>query len=133
MNLNKTFKIQNVRSLNLSQEITKTRTKINALTHESDDVIFIINCQIGKNKATVQREFLNCKNGPYTTYFNSESSRAAGVGIAIKMNADIDVLDVVKDDSDRILILKTMMDQTMNQTMTQTKTKTIILNILRHY
>ena len=111
MNLNKTFKIQNVRSLNLSQEITKTRTKINALTHESDDVIFIINCQIGKNKATVQREFLNCKNGPYTTYFNSESSRAAGVGIAIKMNADIDVLDIVKDDNDRILILKTMMDQ----------------------
>ena len=70
MNLNKTFKIQNVRSLNLSQGIEKARTKINALTHESDDVIFI-NSQNGKNKSHVQREFMNCKNGLYTTYFNS--------------------------------------------------------------
>ena len=110
MNLNKNFKIQNVRSLNLSQGIDKTRTKINALTHESDDVIFIINSQIGKNKSLVQREFMNCKNGPYITYFYSESSRAAGVGIEIRMNADIDVLDIVKDDNDRIIILKTMIE-----------------------
>ena len=53
MNSDKTFKIQNVRSVNLSN---KTRTKINALTHESDDVIFIINCQIGKNKSTAKMD-----------------------------------------------------------------------------
>ena len=108
MNLNTSFKIQNVRSLNLSQGIDKTRKKINALTHESNDVIFIINAQVGQHKKTVQREFMTCKNGPYLTYFNSKSSRAAGVGIAIKFGAKIEVLDIEKDDQDRILILKTM-------------------------
>ena len=110
MNLNATFKIQNVRSLNLSQDIDKTRRKINALTHESDDVIFIINSQVGQHKARIQREFLTCKNGPYITYFNSNSSRAAGVGIAIKLTSNIDVLDIEKDNNDRILVLKTMID-----------------------
>ena len=108
MNLNTSFKIQNVRSLNLSQGIDKTRKKINALTHESNDVIFIINAQVGQHKKTVQREFMTCKNGPYLTYFNSNSSRAAGVGIAIKFGSKIEVLDIEKDDQDRILILKTM-------------------------
>ena len=110
MNINASLKIQNVRSLNLSLGIDITRKKIDALTHESDDIIFIINTQIGKNKSTVQREFLTCRNGPYMTYFNSDSSRAAGVGIAIKLCADIEVLDMVKDNNDRILILKTMID-----------------------
>ena len=108
MNINTSFKIQNVRSLNLSLGLDITRKKINALTHESDDVIFIINAQIGNNKNTVQREFLTCKNGPYMTYFNSDSSRSAGVGIAIRLCADIDILDTAKDTNDRILILKTM-------------------------
>ena len=44
------------------------------------------------------------------TYFNSDSSRAAGVVIPIKLCADIEVLDMVKDNNDRILILKTMID-----------------------
>ena len=110
MNINCSFKQHNVRSLNLSQGLNKTKNKINALTHEGDDIIFIINCQIGKNKATVQREFLTCKNGPYMTYFNSDSPRAAGVGIAIKLCSDIEILDQAKDNSDRILILKTMIE-----------------------
>ena len=75
MNIDTSFKIQNVRSLNLSLGLDTTRKKINALTHESDDVLFIINAQIGNNNKIVQREFLTCKNGPYMTYFNSESSR----------------------------------------------------------
>ena len=108
MDLNITYKIQNVRSLNLSQEIEKTRKKINALTHESSDVIFIINAQVGPHKKTVQREFMTCKNGPYITYFNSNSSRAAGVGIAIKLGSKVEVLDIEKDNHDRTLILKTM-------------------------
>ena len=44
------------------------------------------------------------------TYFNSESSSGAGVGITIKLCSDIEVLDQVKDNNDRILILKTMID-----------------------
>ena len=110
MNINCSFKQHNVRSLNLSQGLVKTRKKIDALTHEGEDIIFIINCQIGKNKATVQREFLTCKNGPYMTYFNSESPRAAGVGIAIKLCSEVETLDQAKDNDDRILILKTMIE-----------------------
>ena len=44
------------------------------------------------------------------TYFNSNSSRAAGVGIAIKLTSDIQVLDSERDTEDRILILKTMIE-----------------------
>ena len=42
------------------------------------------------------------------TYLNSNSSRAVGVGIAIKLTSDIQVLDSERDIDDRILILKTM-------------------------
>ena len=44
------------------------------------------------------------------TYFNSDSPRSAGVGIAIRLCADIDILDTAKDTNDRILILKTMIE-----------------------
>ena len=44
------------------------------------------------------------------TYFNSSSSRAAGVGIAIKLTSDIQVLDSERDTEDRILIIKTMIE-----------------------
>ena len=64
-------------------------------------------------KAMVQREFLTCKNRPYMIYFNSDSPRAAGVGIAIKPCSDIEILDQVKDNNDRILILKTMIEDEM--------------------
>ena len=80
---------------------------MNALTHESDDVIFIINAQVRQHKKLVEREFLTYKNGPYMTYFNSNSLRGVGVGIAIKLNSDIQVLDYERDNDDRILILKT--------------------------
>ena len=45
------------------------------------------------------------------TYFKSDSPRAAGVGKAIKLCSDI--LDQVKDNNDRILILKTMIEDEM--------------------
>ena len=110
MNINSSFKIQNVRSLNLSSGIHITRKKIDALTHESDNIIFIINAQVGKHKQIVEKEFLTCKNGPYMTYFNSSSSRAAGVGIAIKLTSDIQVLKGIEtllrkiDSSQEIII-----------------------------
>jgi hypothetical protein len=134
MNLNASLKIQNVRSLNLSLGIEITRKKIDAITHESDDVIFIVNTQIGKNKATVQRGFLTCRNGPYMTYFNSDSSRVAEVGIAIKLCADIEVLDIAKDNNDRILILKTMMDnEPWFHSMIPMKIRTAFSIPLRNY
>ena len=107
-----------------------TRKNINALTHESDDIIFIINTQIGNKQKIVQREFLTCKNGPYMTYFNSDSPRSAGVGIAIRLCADIEILDTDKDTNDRILILKTMTDnkkEPLYLFTTTMRTKTVIL------
>ena len=53
MNINASLKIQNVRSLNLSLGIDITRKKNDALTHESDDIIFIINTQIDMQKWTI--------------------------------------------------------------------------------
>ena len=44
------------------------------------------------------------------TYFNSDSPCAAGVGIAIKLCSDIEILDQAKDNNDQILILKTMIE-----------------------
>ena len=59
MNINSSFKIQNVRSLNLSSGIHITRKKIDALTHESDDIIFIINTQVGKQTKNCRKRIFD--------------------------------------------------------------------------
>jgi len=59
MNIDSSFKIQNVRSLNLSSGIHITRKKIDALTHESDNIIFIINAQVGNHKKTCRKRILD--------------------------------------------------------------------------
>ena len=46
MNLEASFKIQNVRSINLSLGLYITRKKIDALTHKSENIILIINTKI---------------------------------------------------------------------------------------
>ena len=72
---------------------------------KKSDIIVMINAHVGKQRRKLEGEFLTCKNGPYVTYFNSNSSRAAGIGIAIRLCADINVIDTEQDDDDRILIL----------------------------
>ena len=56
----------------------------------------------------VEREFLFGGKNPYKIYTNSKASDARGVLIAIKIKANIQVIDTKKDDDDRILILKTV-------------------------
>jgi hypothetical protein len=50
--------------------------KVSATTHENDDIIFLTNTQVGTKKSIIEKEFLNCKNGPYLTFLNSESANS---------------------------------------------------------
>ena len=84
------------------------RKKVKAALLEEDDIVMLTNVQIGQNRRTIEREFLFGGKSPYEIYTNSKSSEAKGVLIAIKIKANIQVLDVRKDEDDRILILKTL-------------------------
>ena len=84
------------------------RKKVKATLLEEDDIVMLTNVQIGQNRRTIEREFLFGGKSPYEIYTNSKASEAKGVLIAIKIKANIQVLDVRKDEEDRILILKTL-------------------------
>jgi exonuclease III len=66
----------------------------------------LTNTQIGQNRRIIEKEFLLGGNNPYEIFTNSGVSDAHGVLIAIRIQANIQVVDMVKDDEDRILILK---------------------------
>ena len=107
MNLELSLKTQNVRSFNLSENgLCSMRTKIKATMLEGDDILLLTNTQIGRNRRLIEKEFLIGGENPYVIYTNSSASDARGVLIAIKLQADIQVIDTAKDDEDRILILK---------------------------
>ena len=116
MNLELSLKTQNVRSFNMSENgLVSMRKKVKAAMMEDDDVIMLTNVQLGTNKLMVEREFLFGGKNPYEIYTNSKASDAMGVLIAIKIKANIQVIDTKKDDDDRILILKTVVG---NETIT---------------
>ena len=91
------------------------RKKVKAAILEEYDVITLTNVQIGNNRRIVKREFLFGGKNPYEIYTNSKAIDARGVLIAIKIEANIQVIDTKKDDDDRILILKTIIG---NKTLT---------------
>jgi hypothetical protein len=113
MNFNIKLKTQNLRSFNLSTSLISMQKKVSATTHENDDIIFLTNTQVGTKRNIVEKEFLNCKNGPYLTYFNSDSASSAGVMIAIHIRLELKILEIKKDDENRILILKTLIGEEM--------------------
>ena len=116
MNLELSLKTQNVRSFNMSKNgLVSMRKKVKAAILEEDDVIMLTNVQLGTNKLVVEREFLFAGKNPYEIFTNSSANEARGVLIAIKIKANIQVIDVKKDDEDRILILKTLVG---NETIT---------------
>ena len=97
MNLDATFKTQNIRSFNLSETgLTSMRKKVKAALLEEDDIVMLTNVQIGHNRRTIEREFLFGGKCPYEIYTNSKSSDAKGVLIAIKIKVNIKVLDIKK-------------------------------------
>ena len=116
MNLELSLKTQNARSFNMSENgLVSMKKKGKAAIMEDDDVIMLTNVQLGTNKLMVEREFLFGGKNPYKIYTNSKASYARGVLIAIKIKANIQVIDTKKDDDDRILILKTVVG---NETIT---------------
>ena len=90
MNLELSLKTQNVRSFN---GLTSMRKKVKAAILEEDDVIMLTNVQLGNNKLMVEREFLFAGKNPYEIYTNSKASDARGVLIAIKIKANIQVIE----------------------------------------
>ena len=112
MNLELPLKTQNVRSFNMSENgLVSMRKKV----MEDDDIIMLTNVQLGGNKTAVEREFLFGGKNPYEIYTNSTVNDAKGVLIATKIKANIQVIDIRKDEDDRVLILKTVIG---NETIT---------------
>ena len=91
------------------------RTKIKATMLEGDDILLLTNTQIGRNRRVIEKEFLIGGDNPYEIFTNSGASDARGVLIAIRIQANIQVVDMAKDDEDRILILKVVKG---NETLT---------------
>ena len=116
MNLELSLKTQNVRSFNMSENgLVSMRKKVQAAVMEDDDIIMLTNVQLGGNKTAVEREFLFGGKNPYEIYTNSTVNDARGVLIATKIKANIQVIDIRKDEDDRVLILKTVIG---NETIT---------------
>ena len=82
---------------------------------EGDDILLLTNTQIGRNRRAIEKEFLIGGDNPYEIFTNSSASDARGVLIAIRIQANIQVVDMAKDDEDRILILKVVKG---NETLT---------------
>ena len=109
MNISTSIKCQNVRSFNLSdRNNSRIDPKIEACIYEQDDIILLTNVQIGSNKKRIVQKFL--RKG-YEIFINSESNAAAGVAICLRIAKDIKVLSVKKDDNDRVIILKLMVEE----------------------
>ena len=106
MNLELSLKTQNVRSFNMSENgLVSMREKVQAAVMEDDDIIMLTNVQLGGNKTAVEREFLFGGKNPYEIYTNSTVNDARGVLIATKIKANIQVINIRKDEDDRVLIL----------------------------
>jgi hypothetical protein len=95
MNLEISLKTQNVRSFNPSETgLSSMKTKIKATMFEGDDILCLTNTQIGQNRRIIENEFLLGGNTPYKMFTNSGASDARSVLIAIKIQANIQVVDI---------------------------------------
>ena len=109
MNISLSIKTQNVRSFNLSDKNDyKTTAKIDACLAEVDDIILLSNVQIGNNLTKINKKF-NSKG--YEIFSNSKSNTSAGVAIALRIAKDMKILSITKDDDDRILLIKLMIEE----------------------
>ena len=91
------------------------KKKVQAVMFEGDDILLLTNTQIGRNRRVIEREFLLGGATPYEIFTNSTASDSKGVLIAVKMRANIQIVNMIKDDEDRILLLKIVKD---NETIT---------------
>ena len=108
MNLNFSCKTQNIRSFNFSSNIPNFyKRKVDALTLEQDDIILVSNTQIGRNRKILEDEF---RFKGYEIFTNSTSNAAKGVLVALRIAKDIKIIEVDRDEDDRILIVKTLIE-----------------------
>ena len=108
MNLNFSCKTQNIRSFYFSSNIPNfCKRKVNALTIEQDDIIMVSNTQIGINRKILEDAFW-FKGFKILT--NSTSNAAKGVLIALRIAKDIKFIEVDRDEDNRILIVKTLIE-----------------------
>ena len=82
------------------------KKKVQAVMFEGDDILCLTNTQIGRNRRVIERLFLLGGATPYEIFTNSSASDSRGVMIAVKMRANIQIVDMIKDEEDRILLLK---------------------------
>ena len=78
MNLELSFKTQNVRSFNLSETgLISMKTKIKAVMFEGDNILCLTNTQIGCKRRIIEKEFLLGGVTPYgiVTYSNASDAR----------------------------------------------------------
>ena len=109
MNISTSIKTQNTRSFNLSdRNSNKIDPKIDACILEQDDILLLTNVQIGNNQQRIKRKFLD---KGYEMYINSNSNTSAGVAICLRLAKQIKVLNIRKDNNDRAIILKVMVDE----------------------
>ena len=113
------------------------RTKIVAAILEGDNIICLTNMQVGKNRKVIEKEFLLGGTTPYEMFINSNASDARGVMIAVKIRANIQIVDRAKDDEDRIILIKAVVgnktitvgciyDDNKNNTKTLTKLEELL-------
>ena len=101
---NLTCSIQNVNSLNVSTSCPKQLKKIEALTSNNDNIIFLSDLRLNNSDsvADLKRIFLSGNRNRYSFFFNSSRNKR-GTGLLISNNLDFQVLDTFKDDSENIL------------------------------
>ena len=108
ININFSCKTQNIRNFNFSLNIRNYfKRKVDALTLEQDDIIMVSNTQIGRNRKILEDAF---RFKGYEILTNSTSNAAKGVLIALRIAKDIKIIEVDRDEDDRILIVKTLIE-----------------------
>ena len=91
------------------------RTKTKAAIVEGDNIICLTKVQIGKNHTLIEMEFLLGGSTQYKIFINLNASDARGLMIAVKIRANIQIVDTVKDDEDIIILVKAVVG---NETIT---------------
>ena len=108
MNISLSIKTQNVRTFNLSSQDGFFKNKIKAVVLEQDDIILMTNTQIGDKSNMLDKEF-NLEG--YEVIHNSSHNNMKGVSIALKINKELKIMDAKKDNDDRIIALKIMVNE----------------------
>jgi exonuclease III len=97
----------NVNSFNVSTlgtKNSKTLLKIEGITAKRPDVIFLTDVRAKDKSSELSKLFRLTQNGCYNLFLNS-SKESRGVGIAIKRNIAVEIIEIIKDRTEENFIL----------------------------